>query len=52
VSITVSQSSSVMRAMSVSRVTPALLTSASMSPSSPSTRSMSSFASSGFETSA
>ena len=52
VSMTVSQSSSLIRAMSVSRVTPALLTSASMSPSSDSTRSMSAAASSGTDTSA
>jgi hypothetical protein len=37
--MTVSQSSSLIRAISVSRVTPALLTSASISPSSASTRS-------------
>ena len=52
VSMTVSQSSSLIRAMRVSRVTPALLTSASMSPSSDSTRSTSATASSGTETSA
>jgi hypothetical protein len=52
VSMTVSQSSSLIRAMSVSRVTPALLTSASMSPSSASTCSTRATASSGTETSA